>query len=269
MSVRTDILDEPEHLAAPFVGSVLFHAGLIGFLVAATVGHFFGTKVEQWGNPTGGGIGAVAVNAVASIPLPNISQMKNPVANDTESQVPAPPPKPKPLPKPKVTAPDANAIPLKSRTAKSRATQAYSQPNKWQEKQTYRENQLNTPGGAAASSPMFNAPGGGGVGLGTNSPFGTQLGYYATLLSSLVGRNWRTSDIDPRLQTAPTVTVAFTLLRDGTVPPASVKVVQSSGNRAIDFSALRAILDVGKFPPIPPQFTRDRADLELMFQLKR
>ena len=50
-----------------------------------------------------------------AIPLPSRAGKINPVANDTESQVPQ---APKPEPKKQVKVPDEDAIPLKSRLAK-------------------------------------------------------------------------------------------------------------------------------------------------------
>src|SRR5438874_13245107 len=103
MTGRINILDEPERLRGPFWGSVAFHAGMIGAFIAFTVIHPLG-RVEHWGDPKGGGFGSVAVNAVPSIPLPNRGSVPNPVANDTESQVPQAPSKVKA--RPKVKAPE-------------------------------------------------------------------------------------------------------------------------------------------------------------------
>jgi protein TonB len=269
MSARTDILDQPERLRGAFMSSLVLHLCMLGLFVSATVGHFLGRDVVQLGDPKGGGFGSVAVNAVATIPLYNRPAPPNPVAKDTPNLVPQTVTKPKPQPKPAVKAPDPDAIPLRSKNAKTRPTPQAATPNPYAERHPPAPNQLTSSMGAAASSPVYAVSGAGQVGVGNNSPFGTMLGYYATLLRDLVARNWRTGDVDARLQTAPPVTVAFTLLRDGTVPPGSVKVVQSSGNRALDFSAMRAILDAGKFPPIPPQYTKDRADCELTFELRR
>jgi protein TonB len=269
MTARADILDQRERLRGPFVGSILLHGAMLAVFVGATAGHFLGRNVIQLGDEKGGGFGSVAVNSVPSIPLFNRPAPPNPVANDTTSLVPEAITKPKPQPKPAVKAPDPDAIPLPTRNAKIKPSLAASTPNTWEKTHPPATNQLTSSVGQRVSSPVYNVPGGGSVGVGNNSPFGTMLGYYATLLRDLVARNWRTGDVDARLQTAPPVTVAFTLYRDGTVPPGSVKVVQSSGNRALDFSAMRAILDAGKFPPIPPQFPRDRADCELTFELRR
>jgi TonB family protein len=265
MTARVDILDEPERLRGPLLGSLLFHGGLVGIFVGLTTFHLLGNSVMHLGgqNP---GAGAVAVTPV-SIALPNRSSVPNPVANDTQNQAPPPPPKQKALPKPKPQVSDADAIPLKSPKATRRETVAASQPNKWAEKQTYRPNQVYSNVGQAASSPMYQMPGGGGVGIGTDSALGTQYGYYANALLTVIGQHWHPTTMDARNERNP-ATVQFTLLRDGSLVPGSVKLVLSSGSRELDYSAQRALLDVDKFPPLPPQFPRDRVDLQLHFDLR-
>ncbi len=266
MAGHADILEQQERLTGPFWGSIALHGGVVALAVTFSIVHPL--TVEHWGDPNGGRLGSVAVTAVASIPLPNRRGPKNPLANDTESRVPSPPPKLKA--QPKVKAPPPDAIPIKTKSAPKRyAESAAAQPNKWREKQVDRPNQLYTPGGQSLSSEMYQMQGGGGVGIGTNSPFGTQFGWYANLLRDKVAQSWKTTDVDPRLTTAPQVAVRFSLLRDGSLVAGSVKVSQSSGNQALDFSAMRAVLDAGKFPALPPQFGRDRADLELRFELRR
>jgi periplasmic protein TonB len=265
MTPHADILDAPEPLRRSLAGSVALHvsvaAGLLGY---SWIGP--GQRV-QWGDLNGGGIGSVAVNPVAAVPLPSRSGPANPVANDTESAVPVPPSKTRPQPRNR--APEPDAIPIKSRNATAREQRASGSPNKWREQQKDVPNQLYSSAGQAAVSSMYALTGGGGVGVGTNSPFGTQLGWYATLLRDQVARNWKTSDINPRLQNAPPVVVRFTIQRDGSVVPGSVRVAQASGIAALDYSAQRAVLDAAPFPVIPPQFTRNTADIELQFELRR
>jgi len=48
-----------------------------------------------------------------------------------------------------------------------------------------------------------------------------------------------------------------------------VMIVQSSGNRTLDYSAQRAIYLASPFPPLPAGFERDEARIEIWFQLKR
>lgn len=266
MSAQSEVLEQPERLRGAFWGSLAFHVSL----GAAMAGYAWvgpATK-DHWGAPDGGGMGSVMVNPVATIPLPGRNAPTNPVNNDTESQVPAPAPKTKPQTKAKPVEPDA--IPLKSNNRKKREDLvAAAAPNKWAEKNPPRPGQLTTPGGPAFSSPMIGMQGGGGVGVGTASPFGTQFGEYATRLRDMVARNWKTTDIDARVQTAPPVAVIFTIRRDGRLVSGSVKVSESSGNRPLDFSAQRAVMDADPFPPLPAQYSGNEATLELKFQLRR
>ncbi|MFY9724625.1 MAG: TonB family protein [Bryobacteraceae bacterium] len=259
MAPHVDILDQPDRLARWFLGSLGFHVGLVVALLS--YGVLFSRRVEQWGSPTGGGMGAVAVNPVAHIPLPAREAPENPVANQTESQVPTPP-KPKPHPKARIPEPEPDAILLKGRNAQKHMSE-YSTPNKFREQQQDLPNQLYSEAGQRMSSPMYGLRGGGGVGVGDLSPFGTQFGWYAKLIVDQVGRAWRTGDLRNVTQVA---AVTFTLKRDGSV--SHVHITAPSGNATLDFSAQRAIWDASPFPPLPPQYPRSDAEVELRFSLK-
>jgi protein TonB len=209
-------------------------------------------------------MGGVLVNPVKSIPIPNRGGRENPVANDTKSLVPTPPPpkeKTKPAVKEKVPPPNAVAIPNDRAPKKTR--DAAAQPNKFREAQQYPKNQLYSDGGPRASSAMYQVQGGGSVGLGDSSPFGEQFGPYANIIRDNIARNWHPSQA--RTSTAPSVTVTFTIQRDGTVK--DVKVSRSSGIQTLDFSAQRAVLDASPLPALPQGFPRNQADVELKFQL--
>jgi periplasmic protein TonB len=264
MSQHVDILDAPEPLGRSFVGALVLHVAVAGVVIGAGV---VGQRtVVQWGDPLGGGPGSVSVNVVNKIPLPTRSGMVNPLANDTESVVPEP--KPKAKPSPQVKEPEPDAIPIKSRNAQKRAAQAAS-ANKWRAQQQDRPNQVYSSAGQAVVSPMYGHTGGGGIGIGNNSPFGQEFGWFVNLLRDQVARNWKTSDVDPRLQTAPPVVVSFTIRRDGSLAPGSVRILQRSGNYALDASAQRAVYDAAPFRALPPGFTRNEANIEFWFQLRR
>lgn len=264
MNGRVDTLDTTQPLGKWFVRSVAFHLALIGaFFVSGFLPH---RAPIQWGDVKGGGFGSVAVSAVTRIPIPSRSGPINPVASDTESRAPEPPPKAKP--KPAVKLPDPDAIPLPSKNALKRPSEQASAPNKFREQQQDLPNQVYS-SHQAAVTPMYSMPGGGGVGIGNNSPFGQQFGYYANLVRDKVARNWRTNELDPRLHSMPDVVVTFTILHDGSVAPSSVKIAQRSGNVTLDFSAQRAILDASPFPPLPAGFPHNDADVEFVFQLRR
>jgi protein TonB len=196
---------------------------------------------------------------VKTIPLPSRAGKINPVANDTESQVPQ---APKPEPKKQVKVPDEDAIPLKSRLAKK-------QPRP-EAPQRYRPeapapNQVFSREAPAAVSPMFEKPGSGGAGVGVNSAFGNQFGAYADLVVQRVTQKWQTTGLAG--MQLPMAVITFDIMRDGSVR--NPQIAQRSGNSTLDYSALRAVMDAGPFPPLPPNYSSSQAEVELRFQLQR
>ncbi|HKE25803.1 MAG TPA: TonB family protein [Bryobacteraceae bacterium] len=263
MAAHLDILDQPDRLSGWLFGSVVLHASVAGALIWY---NFIGPgKTPTWGSLTGGGAGSVMVNPVARIPLPQNNGPQNPVANETKNMAPTPPPKAKPQPKPQAKAPDLDAIPIKSRNAKQkdRPQPANAAPNKFRQQQKDLPNQVYSHAGQALNNPMYGIQGGGGVGVGDNSPFGAQFGWYAKLVVEQAGQHWQTAGLDPRSSVA---VVMFTLRRDGSVT--GVKISESSGNMGTDLSAQRAILDAQPFPPLPPLFSGNQATVTLTFSLK-
>lgn len=265
MPGHADILDERDSLKAPFVRSLLLHAG-IAALVAGW-GYFnLGSHVERWGDPKSPGGGAVAITPV-SIPLPAREGRVNRVANDTESQVPAPPPKPE---KKQIKVPEPDAIAIGKKKKKDEKKQAKLEPPVQPQKYTPvpepKPNQVYSRTGQALNSPLFSqAQGGGGVGSGSSSPFGARFGWYEQLLREKVARNWRSQDLDARLRNR--VSVLFDIRRDGSI--GNVRVSQTSGNFALDQSAQRAIIQSNPMPPLPKEFERDVATIEFWFGLQQ
>jgi periplasmic protein TonB len=258
MSSHRDILDEHEPLRTPFLSSMLLHGGVAALIVGwSTLG---GPSTERWGDPKSLGGGSVAIQVESSLKMVTEGR-RNPVANDTRSQIPSAPSKPQPV---RAPMPEPEAIPLPGREKQTGRTQ--------QNQQRYnperRDNQVYTRDGQAASSTIYSpSSGGGGVGSGSSSPFGARLGWYEQLLRERVSRNWRAEELDARLRNLPPAVVTFELLRDGSIR--NVRVAQSSGNFALDQSAQRAIIQSAPFPALPPQFERNSANLEFLFRLQR
>jgi hypothetical protein len=86
MYQRADILDDTQDLKRPFWMSVGLHVAVIGGLLVAG---FIAPKAEQWGSEDAGG-GAVGIAVENSIPMPQAQGQRNPLANDTESEIEAP-----------------------------------------------------------------------------------------------------------------------------------------------------------------------------------
>lgn len=256
MDQHADILDQQESLGGPLVQSLLLHAAIAGALIVSTIS--FQHSRQVWGSANTSAGTAVAVNSVKTIPLPSRAGHVNPVANDTESLVPQ---APKPEPKKQIKVPE-KAIPLPSRLAKRQPRPEASQ--------RYRPeppppNQVFNRDAPAAVSPMFQKPGSGAVGVGPNSTFGNQFGAYADLVVQRVTQKWQTTGL-AGLQ-LPMAVITFDILRDGSVKNA--QIAQRSGNSTLDYSALRAVMDAGPFPPLPANYSGSSTNVELRFQLQR
>jgi protein TonB len=63
------------------------------------------------------------------------------------------------------------------------------------------------------------------------------------------------------------VVITFDILRDGSVK--NPQIAQRSGNSTLDYSALRAVMDAGPFPPLPPNYSGSSTNVELRFQLQQ
>lgn len=251
-------LDESDSMRNPFLGSIAFHGAVLGAF--AIMSWQFAKQHETWGSPTPAGGGAVAISAVSSIPLPHREGPKNPVASDTESVVPAAPPKE--VAKPKAKTPPPDAIPLKGREPKPSPTEASDVH--YRPKQAPAPDQITSSQAPAAVNEMFAKSGAGTIGLDQNSVLGSRFGAYAALLMQRVASKWRTNGLEGR---NPYAIVSVDLYRDGTVR--NPKLVQTSGNYAIDNSALRAVTEAAPFPPLPPDYERNMVNVEFRFTLQQ
>lgn len=257
---HVDILDQPESLKRPLVGSVALHLSV----AAAAVLFSIARPTEHWGSNTPGG-GSVMLNVMKQVPLPANSGVINPVANDTHSEVPEP--KPEKVQRTKVKEPEPDAIPIKSRAAPKKPVWKSSSNNQYRAQQVDRPNQLYSSEGQKLVSPLIGQPGSGGIGVGQGSPFGNRYGYYVDLLRQRVAQKWQTGDVDARIRTAPPAIVTFSIRRDGSI--SSVRLTQTSGNLALDRSAQRAIADAAPFPPLPAGYERSDVSIDFWFELKR
>lgn len=263
MPAHVDVLEQPESLRRPLAVSAAVHVAVFSLLAVST---YVGTRGRvQWGDPHAlGGGSVVGITSVRQLPLPGRSGVVNPLANDTESRVPLPP---KPQPK-AIKEPAPDAIPLRGRETPKKATYRRSEQYSTYRAAPDRPNQLYSNSGQALTSPMFGAQtGSGGIGVGAGGAFGNRFGWYADLLEQRVAQRWHTEDVDPRMQTAPPVIVTFAIQRDGSTR--NVRILQGSGNRALDYSAQRAIVEAAPFPPLPQGYERSSAEVEFWFQLKR
>lgn len=244
-----------------FLPSLALHVAVIAALAGY---HYWNTQVrDRFGDPNSLGASA-GVSAVAQIPLPRRNAPTNRVADDSEANMPRPEKvdrKPTPKPEPD----DPKAIALK-RPDKKPKKEVVASTRKYREDPQL-PNQVTSNLGQAAVSPLLGVQGSGGVGTSTSSPFGNRFGWYEKLIRERVAQRWRTNDVDARLRNAPPCIVTFNIAANGNI--SNIKVVQSSGNYALDQSTVRAIYEANPMPPLPQGFEKSSANIEFWFELKR
>ena len=259
-TAHADILDQRDSLKGAFLGAIALHFALTGVVL---LDQWWSRPGDSFGAPNAGG--AIGIEAVKSIPLPHRG-LENPVANDTESQVPQTPVKAKERAE-KKTRESPKAIALKDRT-KRKQSQIAAEKQRFRPFEELDPNQLTSRQAPQVSSTMFAAmPGAGNIRTGENNVLGTRCPGYAQQIQRLIAQKWRTGEVDARVQTAPIVIATFDLLRNGQVK--SLQLLQPSAISSLDYSVQRAILEASPFPPIPASCDRDSARAEFWFELKR
>lgn len=255
-------LERRDSISRSLVASVGMHAGICVILAGFT---WWIGKHDLLGNENSGP-GAATIETVDKIPTFNRPTRLNPVANDTQSEVPQ---QTKPETKiEKQDEPDAIDLGDKKKPKKKKKEKAKELITKLTKERIYTpSNQLSSSIGARMYTPMFTqVQGGGGVGLGSTNPFGTRLGAYADLIRQRIAEKWRTQDLDPSLNNLD-LTVSFDILRSGEVR--SIRVFKKSGNYTMDNSAIRALTEASPLPPLPAEFERNVANVEFQFKLQR
>lgn len=262
ISTRVDPLDQAEPLGKPLVLSVTCHVALFA---STLVWALFHTPISL-GDPTGEPGGAVVVNPINGIPLPRArARDENPVSNPVEHNVPSLP-EPRAEPAQPEPIPDAEAVPIEKERKRRKAQAANQQ--KYQAE--IKENQVASSTGAAVSSPLYTGSqqpsGGGGVGFGSGSPFGARFGWYADALQRRLAEEWRKSLGQSRGASAKPAVMTFSIMSNGTIR--DVRVARTSGNRSVDYSALRAVTNTNPFQPLPRGLSRRSIKVEMWFQLR-
>ena len=249
-----DILDAPADLTGSIWKSVVMHGGVIVLLVGWAI---WKGPQESMGDPDALG-GAIGIDAVNSIPLPQSTGNRNPLADNSPAETP------REIEKQLKDEKEKEALEkLLDRDLKPTASKPKSVSK---EPQQVAENQLKS-AESHVSSPLFGGTiGSGGIGA-RSSTFGNQFGAYVSALQQRISSKWRASDLDPRLKTVPTCIIAFDIRRDGRIE--DLRVVQSSGNQELDLSAQRAVTEASPFEPLPQGYQGSVAKMEVGFKLQR
>lgn len=114
----------------------------------------------------------------------------------------------------------------------------------------------------------FTAKGGqGGSSFGPGGSFSGKYSAYVEGVQRRVSSNWLISAVDPYVRFAPRVTVAFDIVRDGSI--VSIQIIRSSGTPSVDRSAIRAIRESSPLRPLPSDYAGRKVSVEFFFDFKR
>jgi len=258
-----------ESLKKPFFWSLVFHGLLFGALTVSTI---YSHSGDMWGS-AGGGDGAVSVGLVAKLPgimLPKPDVVtQSQVVDTTKGLYKAEPPKPQP----KEIEPDVKKIP---EFAKAKTPKIISRPSKvFEDKTPPPTNAVPYGQGGSPALPynssfaMSNGQSKGGMGVSGpgGGDFAGRFPSYVDAVRNRISSNWLQSTIDPSLQWAPKATFTFQVLKDGTVT--NVQMTQSSGNRSVDASGLRAIQSSSPVSALPSNYSGNSVTVEFYFEFHR
>jgi TonB family protein len=260
VTAHSEILIQPERMRGSFLVALAMHGALVGGMIFSG---WLAAHKNMFGAPDAGGA-SVAIETVNAIPLPHHGP-ENPLASDTDSQVPQAPAKPAERVKEEKPPPDAVA--LKTKEAKKTPAEVASEKNKFRSFKEIDPYQVYSKSAPAVSSPAFSATGAGHIGIGANTTIGNRCPAYAAQIQQLVASHWNTSSVDASVRTAPTVIARFELLQDGSVH--DIHILQGSGIAPLDSSVERAIQDSNPLPRLQADCGVDHASAEFWFELKR
>ena len=258
---------DAQSLKRPLAWSLAFHMFLFGSLLVSTL---LSQRGETWGSF--GGENSVSVGLVArvpGVPLPRPEAVTTSRVVDTSKGLYKSEPMPKPIPK--EVHPETVPIP---KFAKEKPPHYITRPSKILEEPTPPpKNAIPYGGGGAPALPYsqfsmsgqtqggmaFSGPGGG--------DFTGRFPAYVEAVRNRVSSNWLQSTVDPTVRWAPRAVFNFQILRDGSV--VNVQMTQSSGNRSVDNSALRAILSSSPLSPLPSAYSGNNVTVEFWFDFRR
>ncbi len=255
-----------DSLKKPFFLSLIFHALLFSSLIVSTI---FSRRGDMWGSA--GGDGAVTVGLVAKLPgimLPRPDVVTQSQTVDTSKGLyKAEPPKPQPK-----EEPDVKKIP---EFTKEKSPHFITKPSKvFEDKTPPPPNAVPYGQGGAPALPyssfaMNNGASQGGMGISGpgGGDFAGRFPSYVDAVRNRISSNWLQSTVDPTVRWAPRAQFTFQVLRDGTVT--NVQMTQSSGNRSVDDSALRAILNSSPVSPLPSNYSGNSVTVEFYFDFRR
>lgn len=252
-----------EGLRRPLLLSTACH----GALLSASLAWGFLNPTIHLGSPDAAGGGGIV--AVSSVPINTApARLPNPVANPSQHNVPAPDSfqRSTEVPQPEPETEEAPPAPVPSPERKAAEKQQERSVGQRSAGET-KANELRSSLGAALSSDMYQAAPGGALGFGgaKGGPFGQRFGWYAQILQRAIGEQWRMTLGQVSGGSSKPAVITFVIARSGQI--GQVAIQQSSGNRSLDYSAVRATNNASPVRPLPRGLGRNSITIEMHFQL--
>jgi len=136
---------------------------------------------------------------------------------------------------------------------------------------------IGIPGGIRSDigggSGLTIGPGGTGTGEGgIGEGFGDGLAdfpyaYYLQRVQDKITVNWFPGSVDPGPNNTLQTLIYFQIFRNGKISTITIK--QSSGQRAFDLIAVRAVANAADFPPLPDDYDGEYLGINLLFEHHR
>ena len=248
-----------------FFRSIFFHILLIAAAVGAA---YFNRPGAGWGG-VGGQLGGTKVNLVASagIPMPNKETISESKAVDPTDSLHKE--DPKPLPREPKT--DATKIP---KFDKEKPLPPSRKTRTLEYKDPVQDNDIPGQGGnpklptGYSQTPGPSATGDRVIGQG-GGDFGGRYPWYVDAVRTRIQQSWDQSTIEPAVRAARQAhtIMSFRISANGSV--SNIRVVQSSGNSSMDYSAMRALQSIDAFRPLPNDFMGAYVDVTFDFDLSK
>ncbi len=254
---------EADGLRGPLVVSTSCHGAL---LVASLAWGVLNPTINLGSPDAAGGGGIVAVSSVPINTAP--ARLANPVANPSRHNVPAPDsfrrstevpqPEPETAEEPPAPVPSPERKQAEKQQERSVGQRSAGEAN---------ANELRSSLGAALSSDLYQATAGGALGFGgaKGGPFGERFGWYAEILQRAIGEQWRKTLGQVAGGSSKPTVVTFVIARSGQIGEVAIR--ESSGNRSLDYSAVRAVNNASPVRPLPSGLGRSSIVIEMHFQL--
>ena len=243
--------------------SVIFHV----LLFAAFLG---GSYLERPGNAWGGvgsTLGGTQVSLVrsAGIPMPREAVVTESKVVDPTKTLHKEDPKPKP-PEPKT-----DATPIR-KFEKEKPLPPSPKSRVLENKTPEVDNAIPGHGGSPnlptgySQTPGPSSPGMSAIGQG-GGDFAGRYPWYVDAVRNRVEQNWDQTSIDGPTRAAHRAHAVMTFRINGNGTISNIKLLQTSGNSSMDYSAMRALQSIDAFRPLPNDYMGKYVDVTFDFDL--